>query len=112
MLLLRASRGLPKHPRLMKVFSEPSNKKLVQQTESEYLRDQSRRMHEIDDELYYAIDEKNHQINLTEKGRDLLAPIVRRQGLLRPARSRDRIQRPRKRRVAVRRGDASSGRTS
>jgi preprotein translocase subunit SecA len=75
-LLLRASRGLPKHPRLMKVFSEPANKKLVQQTEMEYLRDQSRRMHEIDDELYYAIDEKNHQINLTDKGRDLLMPMV------------------------------------
>jgi len=74
--LLRASRGLPKHPRLLKVFSEPSHKRLVQQTESEYLRDQSRRMHEIDDELYYAIDEKNHQINLTDKGRDLLAPMV------------------------------------
>ena len=75
-LLLRASRGLPKHPRLAKVFSEPSNKKLVQQTESEYLRDQSRRMHEIDDELFYAIDEKNHQINLTEKGRELLTPMT------------------------------------
>jgi len=74
--LLRASRGLPKHPRLLKVFTEPSNKKLVQQTESEYLRDQSRRMHEIDDELYYAIDEKNHQINLTEKGRDSVTPLV------------------------------------
>ena len=75
-LLLRASRGLPKHPRLLKVFAEPSAKKLVLQTESEYLRDQSRRMHEIDDELYYAIDEKNHQINLTDKGRDLVMPLV------------------------------------
>ncbi len=74
--LLRASRGLPKHPRLLKLFNEPSNKKLVQSTENEYLRDQSRRMHEIDDELLYAIDEKNHQINLTEKGRDFLTPIV------------------------------------
>jgi len=75
-LLLRASRGLPKHPRLMKVLTEPASKKLVQRTEIEYLRDQSRRMPEIDDELYYAIDEKNHQINLTEKGRDYLAPLV------------------------------------
>ena len=75
-LLLRASRGLPKHPRLLKVFSEPANKKLVQQTENEYLRDQSARMHEIDDELYYAIDEKNHQINMTEKGRTFLMPMV------------------------------------
>jgi preprotein translocase subunit SecA len=75
-LLLRAFRGLPKHPKLMKLMSDPSNKKLIQGTENEYMRDQSRRMHEIDDELYYAIDEKNHQINLTEKGRDYLTPIV------------------------------------
>jgi preprotein translocase subunit SecA len=75
-LLLRASRGLPKHPRVLKVMSEPSWKKLILETESEYLRDQSRRMHEIDDELFYAIDEKNHQINLTEKGRSYLTPIV------------------------------------
>ncbi|MER3525167.1 MAG: preprotein translocase subunit SecA [Ignavibacteria bacterium] len=75
-LLFRASRGLPKHPRLMKVLSDPSNKRLVQQTEIEYLRDQGARMHEIDDELYYAIDEKNHQITLTEKGRELLTPLV------------------------------------
>jgi len=74
--LLRAFRGLPKHPKLMKMLSDPSNKKLVLETENEYLRDQSRRMHEIDDELYYAIDEKNHQINLTEKGREYVTPIV------------------------------------
>ncbi len=71
--LLRAHRGLPNHKRLMKLFSEPANKKLMQQTETEYMRDQSRRMHEIDDELYYAIDERNHTISLTDKGRDLLS---------------------------------------
>lgn len=70
--ILRASRGLPKHNRLTKLLSEPENKKLKQSTEYEYLREQSRRMHEIDDELYYAIDERNHTISLTEKGRDLL----------------------------------------
>ncbi len=72
-LLLRAYRGLPKHKRLVKIFSDPANAKLKQQTEMEYLRDQSKRMHEIDDELYYAIDEKDHTINLTDKGRALLA---------------------------------------
>ncbi|MDH4069615.1 MAG: preprotein translocase subunit SecA [Ignavibacteria bacterium] len=75
-LLLRANRGLPKHPRLAKVLSEPSTKRLLQRTEVEFLRDSSRRMPEIDDELYYAIDEKSHQINMTEKGRELLMPLV------------------------------------
>lgn len=70
--LLRAHRGFPKNKKLMKLFSEPANKTLMQQTEIEYLRDNARRMHEIDDELYYAIDEKNHTIDLTEKGREVL----------------------------------------
>lgn len=70
--LLRANRGLPKHKKVMKLLSEPSNKKLMQTTELDYLRDQSKRMHEIDDELYYSIDEKNHSVNLSEKGRELL----------------------------------------
>jgi preprotein translocase subunit SecA len=75
-LIFRAYRGLPKHKRLAKLLAEPANKRLMQQTEMEYLRDQSRRMHEIIDELYYATDEKDHSINLTEKGRELLANTI------------------------------------
>jgi preprotein translocase subunit SecA len=70
--LLRAQRGFPKNKKLLKLFSDPSNKTLMQQTEVEYLRDSSKRMHEIDDELYFAIDEKAHSIDLTEKGREVL----------------------------------------
>jgi preprotein translocase subunit SecA len=71
--LLRAQRGLPKNKKLMKLLSEPSNKMLMQKTEREYMQDQSARMHEIDDELYFSIDEKSHLIDLTEKGREHLA---------------------------------------
>ena len=72
-LLLRGYRGFPKNKRLAKILNEPSNKRLMQQTELEYLKDQGQRMHEIDDELYYAVDEKTHVIDLTEKGREYLA---------------------------------------
>jgi preprotein translocase subunit SecA len=71
--LLRAHRGLPKNGRLLKLFSEPANKKLMQEVELDFLRDQSRRMHEIDDELYFSIDERDHSIDLSDKGRDFLA---------------------------------------
>jgi len=71
-LLLRAYRGLPKHKRLTKLLQEPENLKLMKDTELLYLRDQGQRMHEIDDELYYTIDEKNHNVDITEKGRQLL----------------------------------------
>lgn len=71
--LLRAQRGYPKNKKLLKLMSEPEYKKLVQQTELDFLRDNAKRMPEIDEELYYAIEEKNHQIDLTEKGREELA---------------------------------------
>ncbi|MFH0991879.1 MAG: preprotein translocase subunit SecA [bacterium] len=74
-LLLRAQRGLPKNKKLLKLFSEPSNKMLAQRTERDYMQDQSARMHEIDDELFFSIDEKSHLIDLTEKGREYLAQV-------------------------------------
>ncbi len=72
-LLLRAYRGLPKNNKLAKALSEPSNKKLLQESELEFLREKAKNMHIIDDELYFVIDEKNNTIDLTEKGREELA---------------------------------------
>ncbi len=72
-LLLQAHRGLPKHKRLLKLLSNDDTKKLLQETELYYLRDQGIHLHELDEELYYTIDEKTHQVDITEKGRQLLA---------------------------------------
>ncbi len=74
--ILRAYRGLPKNKRLTKLLGNPDNQKLMRSTEIEYLRDQGTRMSEIDEELYYAIDEKMHQIDLTEKGREFLSAFT------------------------------------
>ncbi|MFZ1462310.1 MAG: preprotein translocase subunit SecA, partial [Ignavibacteria bacterium] len=74
MALLRSNHALPKHKKLQKLLSEPANKKLLLVTESEYLRDNAKQMHIVDDELYFVIDEKSHITDLTEKGRELLAP--------------------------------------
>lgn len=71
--LLRSYRGFPKNNRLSKILSNPDHQKLLRETELEYLREQGTKMSEIDEELYYSIDEKNHQIDLTEKGRDYLS---------------------------------------
>ncbi len=49
--------------------------KLIQVTENEYLRDNSSRMHEVDDELYFAVDEKAGTIDLTDKGREFLSKL-------------------------------------
>lgn len=69
----RAYRGLPKHSRLLKVMAEPEYRKLIQETELEYLREKGKNMHIIDDELFFVIDEKNNTIELTDKGREELA---------------------------------------
>jgi preprotein translocase subunit SecA len=71
--LLRAYRGLPKSKRITKVLSDANNKKLMQDTEMDFLREQAKHMHIIDDELYFAIDEKNNTIDLTDKGREELS---------------------------------------
>ena len=70
--LLQAKRGLPKHPQVMKIFQEPGTLKLSQSTESDYIRD--KKLHEVDDDLYFSIDERSHVIDITEKGRSILAP--------------------------------------
>jgi len=70
--LLQAQRGMPKHRQVMKIFQETGMLKLAQDIESIYTRD--KKMHEVDDELYFAIDEKSHVMDITEKGRNLLSP--------------------------------------
>ncbi len=70
--LLRAQRGMPKHRQVMKIFQETGMLKLAQDIESIYIRD--KKMHEVDDELFFAIDEKSHVMDITEKGRNILSP--------------------------------------
>ncbi len=65
--LLSARRGAPKHKQLLKLEKETGIKKLISQTESGLIRD--KKMFELDEELYYVIDEREHSINLTDNGR-------------------------------------------
>jgi len=71
--LLAARRGAPKHKRLLKMFADnPGLQKLVSQVEGDYMRD--KRLHDIDELVLYAMDEKGHSIHLSERGLDELAP--------------------------------------
>ena len=69
---LQALRGMPKHPKLLKVFQEAGPKKLAFQVESEYMRD--KKLYEVDEDLFFSVDEKTQVIDITEKGRNTLAP--------------------------------------
>ncbi|MCS7086941.1 MAG: preprotein translocase subunit SecA, partial [Bacteroidia bacterium] len=71
--LLRAKRGQPKNKKYLKLIGEPGNMRLMQAVENEFLKDNAREMHKVDEELYFAIDERFHTIDLTEKGRNYIA---------------------------------------
>jgi len=72
-LLYKVFRGLPKNKALIKFLSEEGIKQLLQKNENFYMQDNNRNMHIIDEDLYFVIDEKNNQIDLTEKGTELLS---------------------------------------
>lgn len=70
--LFRAYRGLPKHKPLIKFLSEQGIRQILQKTENIYLADNSKLMPEADEPLLFTIEEKNNNIDLTEKGIDLI----------------------------------------
>ncbi len=74
-LLLRAHRGLPKNKALIKFLSEQGMKAILLKTENFYMQEQNKNMYIIDDELYFVIDEKQHTIDLTDKGINFLSSL-------------------------------------
>ncbi|SEV82790.1 protein translocase subunit secA [Kaistella antarctica] len=66
--LLQAYRGLPKNRQLIKFLSESGHKALLQKVEGQYMQDNNKEMPIADKDLYFVIDEKNNQIELTDKG--------------------------------------------
>ncbi len=71
--LLAVKRGTPRHKRLLKMFAEdPSLQTLVQKVEADYMRE--KRLHDIDEMLLFAMDEKGHNVHLSEAGLDELSP--------------------------------------
>jgi len=66
--LYRSYRGLPKNSALIKFLSEEGNKQILQKAENYYIGEQQRNMPKVDAELFFAIDEKNNSVDLTEKG--------------------------------------------
>lgn len=66
--LLRAYRALPKNKALIKFLSEEGIKQLLQKTENHYMQDNNREMPKVDEALYFVIEEKNNQVELTDNG--------------------------------------------
>jgi preprotein translocase subunit SecA len=71
--LLLARRGMPKNKRLLKMFADdPGLQKLVTKVEADYMRE--KKLHELEERLLFAMDEKGHNVHLTDQGLDVLAP--------------------------------------
>ena len=74
-LLYRVKLGNPRSSDLHKVLEEPENLRLMNRAELELHADQSKKdLYAEKEELFYAIEEKSHEADLTEKGRTFLRP--------------------------------------
>ncbi len=73
--LYQVRQGMPKNKQLLHMMEEPSIRKLIEKIENAMLtdmrKDQARALRE---ELYFTIDERGHDANLTEKGCEALSP--------------------------------------
>ena len=71
--LLAVRRGSPKNKRLLKIMADnPGVQRMISKVEAELMRD--KRIHELDEHMLYAMDEKGHSIHLSDKGLDELSP--------------------------------------
>jgi preprotein translocase subunit SecA len=74
-LLFRVKTGFPKSEELLKICESPENLKLMNSAELELHADQKKtQLYAEKEELFFAIDEKSHEADLTEKGRNFLSP--------------------------------------
>ena len=69
--LLIVQRAAPRNKAFAKLMQESWLKKLVNDMEGIYLRD--KRMHELDEKLFYVVEERQNSVDLCEKGRELLS---------------------------------------
>lgn len=71
-LYLKARRGAPKHRRLTRSLQDPDRLREVQKVEGERMREKN--LHELDEDLLFAIDERERSVALSEEGRKVLSP--------------------------------------
>ena len=75
LLLFRVKTGQPKSDGLLKILEDPENARLMNQAELELHKDQKKtELYKEKEELLFAIDEKSHEADLTEKGRNFVNP--------------------------------------
>ncbi len=71
--LYQVYRGLPKYKPLIKFLSQDGVRAQLQKTEAIFIADNNREMHKVDQHLYFVIEEKSNQSDLTDKGIEYLS---------------------------------------
>jgi len=75
LLLFRVKTGQPRSEGLMKILENPENAGLMNRAELELHKDQKKvDLYREKEELIFAMDEKSHEADLTEKGRTFISP--------------------------------------
>ncbi|MDQ6632447.1 MAG: preprotein translocase subunit SecA, partial [Verrucomicrobiota bacterium] len=75
LLLYRVKMGNPRSAAFLKILEDPENQRFMNKAELELHADQSKKdLYAQKEELFFAIDEKSHDADLTEKGRTFLRP--------------------------------------
>ncbi|MCO5050746.1 MAG: preprotein translocase subunit SecA [Verrucomicrobiae bacterium] len=75
LLLFRVKTGQPKSEVLLKLLEEPDNLKMMNEAELSLHLDQKKvELYAEKEQMFFAIDEKSHEADLTEKGRNLMSP--------------------------------------
>ena len=77
--LYQAQLGMPKNKRLLKMLNETGVKQLVQKMELEAIADRKlpmkqQRMRDLEEALYFVLDEKGHAVHLTDRGATTMSP--------------------------------------
>ncbi|HEY9155696.1 MAG TPA: preprotein translocase subunit SecA, partial [Opitutaceae bacterium] len=73
--MLQVKMGHPKNKQLLRLMETPGWRKLLDRTETEMNSDFNKdEMYRLKEELYYVIDERQHQADLTLPGRNYLQP--------------------------------------
>jgi preprotein translocase subunit SecA len=73
--LFKLKLGQPRNRQLMRYMEEPEMRKLLEKAELSFHQDaQKKELFELKEELYFIIDEKGHDADLMEMGREYLSP--------------------------------------
>ncbi|HEY7684180.1 MAG TPA: preprotein translocase subunit SecA [Gemmatimonadales bacterium] len=71
--------GMPKNKKLLKLLNEPGVKSAVQRVELDHIADRKlpmrqQTMRELEEALYFVLDEKGHSVHLTDRGAAAMSP--------------------------------------